>query len=326
MSLAAAAMLTACSNDTEVAMPKQDAISFDGFVNKSTRATEETDIENLKTKGFGVFGYMDNKNGRVFTNEKVTFTNNAWTYTNKQYWTAGKNYWFFALAPHNTADRYEFTPADNLDEGGTIKANIGVGEYDLIFAKSAKITTPDPLESMEKVPFTFDHLLSRVKFCFKNSLGNNNTSFVVSNVSIEGFVNKGTYTINTEKWALDGNAEGTGLSFGSTESILNGQEGITDYKFMFPTDESEEGVAYVVNFVVKVSQGSAEASTYTHRVLLPQTKMVKGHSYRFTAELDAENINPDGTLLPIEFTVDTVNEWGEWENVTTEVPNNPETL
>lgn len=50
--LAATAMLASCSNDETVEMAQQNAIAFDGFVNKSTRGIDN-DITTENIADFG---------------------------------------------------------------------------------------------------------------------------------------------------------------------------------------------------------------------------------------------------------------------------------
>lgn len=316
MSLAAAAMLTACSNDTEVAMPKQNGISFDGFVNKSTRATEDQTLATLRGegKGFGVYGYMKNSSGRVFSNEHVTYNGSQWTYGNTQYWTAGENYWFFAIAPY-ISGIYTFTPAENIADGGTIKFVNALGNNDLIYAEQS-VTNADPT-TQAPVPFTFDHLLSRVMFQFKNAMGNENTSLRVTNVKITNAAREATYTTKTKTWTIAPDVQIVTSEFGAVPTnINNGGAGSTDHKFVIPRTDA----TFRLTFTVELLQGGVVAGTYNHSVNLPTTTLESRKSYLFTAELNAENIDPEGVLKPIEFDVTAVEEWEDFMPVVTPLP------
>lgn len=318
--LAATALLTACSNDTEVASPAKNAISFDGFVNKSTRATDLT-VDELKTKGFGVYGYMDNGHGGILTNEKVSYASD-WTYSNLAYWTADKDYWFFAFAPYSGESLYKpFTPnnADDLSEGGKIIFQNGLGNNDLIFAQAtAHCTTPS---TMDRVPFTFNHLLSRVKFQFKNGLNNENASIEVSLVTVKNATSKAEYNTKDGKWTATADATNGDLPFGSAQidggvSILKTKAGETEHHYMFPDNKQ-----YQVTFHVVWKNGTVLAGEWDHTVFLPKTLMESGKSYMFTAELTSDNINPDDELYPILFTVEQINDWADFTEVPSQIPN-----
>lgn len=48
--------------------------------------------------------------------------------------------------------------------------------------------------------------------------------------------------------------------------------------------------------------------------------MAAGFSYVFNAELTAKNIDPDGELYPIEFTVTKVEDWEDFAGETVTIP------
>lgn len=317
--IAAAAMLASCSNDETVEMSQSKAIKFESFVNMSTRGIAN-DITKENITNFSVYGFMTNVSGQIFTNEAVTGSGNNWNYANTQYWTADKDYWFSAIAPTTNAQwTYD---VNNTTEGGIITFENKDGKQDLLYAYSGKIHCDNPV-AQSKVGFTFNHLLSRVKFNFTNSMGNNNTKLIVKNVTITDANGKATCDVSKDEkvWTLtEDNTKGN-LVFDAVPNaetkIGNNKSIATDHKYMIPQNQ-----AYKLTFTVEMYQGEVLANTYTHTdIVVPQTDMLAGNSYVFNAELKPENIDPEGKLYPIEFTVTDIPVWNdEWEGSTVTVP------
>lgn len=89
--LAATAMLASCSNDETVEMAQQNAIAFDGFVNKSTRATANDDITLANLGSIEVYGWRGDV--QIFDKQAVTVaTDGKGTYSPLQYWEANYTY------------------------------------------------------------------------------------------------------------------------------------------------------------------------------------------------------------------------------------------
>lgn len=319
MGLAAAAMLASCSNDETVEMAQQKAIGFESFVNKSTRGIAN-DIDKTNITNFSVYGFMENEAGIIFSDEAVTGSGETWSYNNTQYWTAGKDYWFSAIAPDQDANwTYD---VNGKTTGGIITFDNKTGEQDLLYAYSDMITCTEPA-TQGKVGFTFNHLLSRVKFNFKNTMGNDNTKLLVKDVVITDANSKATCDVEaTDKvWNLAAdNVKGSLAFTANTNKIENTKELATDHKYMIPQNQK-----YTLKFTVEVYQGDVLAATYNHEnVEVPSVDMKAGYSYVFNAELNGENVNPDGELHKIEFTVTDVNEWEEF-GTGTPIPGYPET-
>ena len=319
ISLVATAMLAGCSNDEMVETTQSGAIRFDGFVNKSTRGVAD-DITTASISNFSVYGFMTDATGQIFTGEAVTKgADNAWTYINTQYWTAGKEYWFSAIAP--TTDAQWTYAVNSKVEGGIITFENGDGTQDLLYAYSGKVSCTTPAEQ-GAVSFTFNHLLSHVKFNFTNSMGNDNITLKVTEVKITDADNKATCDVSaaTKTWTPATDNVAGDLAFGSVlatdAKIANAGSSATDHKYMIPQKK-----AYTLSFKVVMYQGAVEAATYTHTgVEMPEVEMAAGFSYVFNAELTAKNIDPDGELYPIEFTVTKVEDWEDFAGETVTIP------
>lgn len=309
MGLAAMGLaLTACNSDETVEMAKGKAIGFSSFVDKSTRATDIT-LANLKS--MEVYGWRSDDQGdkQIFKAQPVTVDQNGeGTYSPLQYWEANYTYNFEAIAPKAGEKGVKFAAAK---AGGTITfANDA--QTDLIYAKAtetkmdAKITA-----APDKVNFTFQHQLARVKFTFKNTFPENAAAKItVKDVKITNAYKNGTITPATDaKWTATENT--LNVSFANpaekapTDLVANTGVGETDHMYLIPTDKKE---SYIVTFTVTLDQNGV-TTDYNHRVTI-ETTQSRGKSYNYVAEIGASNINSDSQLYPIEFTA-TVDTWGE---------------
>lgn len=308
MGLAAMGLaLTACNSDETVEMAKGNAIGFKTFVNNSTRAT---DTEESNFTAFKVWGKMskDNQTGTPFDGVVVSKdAQNGWTYTTPVYWENGYSYSFVALAP---VDAFTMTAPNAYQNYGSIEFNndAKAGETDLVYAaKDCGAVTVPANTCPPAVELTFNHMLSRVRFQFKNAMDDGST-LTVTDVKINNAYKTGTAELkavfNDLEWVTD---EATGeLAFdnATTTQFAQNASCVTGHKYMIPATG-----AYQVTFKV-TRKHNGVTDKYTHTVDLPETAMKPGMSYQFTAEFTHENINPDQVLCPIEFTA-KVNTWGE---------------
>lgn len=305
--------LTACNNDETVEVAKGNAIGFNTFVNNSTRAT---DANNDNFTSFKVWGLMNNgtQTGTPFVGIEVTKTNGAWSYTTPVYWEKGYAYSFVALAPN---DAYTFTAPSVINTWGSLTFENKTGETDLLYAtqKNEGVTAgtcPAPVE------LTFNHMLSRVRFQFKNGMLDG-SKLTVTNVKITDAYTNGTATLAEDLANLTWEATGTGaLAFdNATETgIVKTATCTTGHKYMIPAKK-----AYKVTFKV-TREYNGVTDSYNHEVTLPETTMTQGLSYQFVAEFTSKNIDPDNELCPITFTAEVKG----WENFTDNnfaLPNKP---
>ena len=313
----AVAALASCSKEQTVNVDKGAVIGFDTFVENSTRAND-------LVKGafdFGVFGLVEKggANALIFNNQTVAADG---TYSPAQYWIASAQYYFTAIAPHTNANwKYTTTTAHT----GTISFNNAAAEanQDLLFAyvkpekTDAKITA-----APDVVGFTFNHMLSRVRFTFANGFGTgSNITLQVTDVTI-------TDAYATADLAVeDGTPAAAWKNFGATFSKNFGQVGgntlatltdagntmsaSTEHFYLIPANKT-----YNVSFTVKLFQAGVELDTYARTATIPATAMAKGMSYDIKTTLTAQNTSDDGKLWPIEFTVDAVNNWANFTEVT----------
>lgn len=331
MAVAAVAMLASCSNDeTTGKAVKGNAIQFDGFVNKSVKGVDD-DITNDNLKNFQVWGLMSKgeQTGKPFDGTTVTKNGSDWTYTTPVYWENGYNYSFVAIAP---AGFGTFNAPTTVGQYGSIDFT-NDGETDLIYdvnGEHASKAVSTEGQCPAAIDFTFNHLLSRVKFTFTNAMDDGST-INVTGVTITNANTKATATLGeTATWALAKDNIPGNLTFGNV--LLDGQatdfaapeSKATDHKYMIPAISN--GQKYTVIFTV-TRHHSGVTDQYDHTVELPEITMEQGKSYNFTAELNAQNItggdpdDPDNPqLCPIKFTA-TVSDWGGFNETELVLPS-----
>jgi hypothetical protein len=196
--------------------------------------------------------------------------------------------------------------------------------------------------SYDKVAFTFNHLLSRVKFEFKNVSTSSNVSIVIKDVKITNAYQSGTFDVskvtatatNSDEtykalaWTLDNDTYS--VEFGSITDVIgyNGSAK-TDHYYLIPDVGTAK--AYTATFEVQVRAKNAkdedmyypaENKYYSQKVTLPEATMYKGYSYIYVAEVNADNFvidpdDPNKKLQPIKFTLTTVNDWGDFTSEST---------
>lgn len=329
MAVAAVAMLASCSNDeTTGKAVNGNTIKFDGFVNKSVKGAAN-DLNSTTFTSFQVWGLMSKgeQTGTPFVGTTVTKSGSEWTYTGNVYWENGYNYSFVAIAP---AGFGTFNAPSTVGEYGTIDFENGEGTTDLIYDVDGKYaTSPVSTEGQcpEPINLTFNHLLSRVKFAFKNAMDDGST-INVTDVTITNANTKATATLGeTATWALAGDNSTASLTFGNVildDPATDYAENVTkatDHKYMIPATSADQ--KYTVTFTVTRNH-SGVTDEYIHSVELPAVTMEPGKSYQFVAELNAQNItggDPDDPnnpeLCPIKFTAQ-VKDWEDFGD--TEVP------
>lgn len=308
--LAAIALMTGCSSDETLEVAKGNAIRFDTFVNASTKAN---DITNENIDQFKIFGFAGTE--QVFNGGTVSKTGDVWTYDNIVFWQPNKTYHFHAIAPIS-----ETFTADASDKAkGTITFD-NTGDKDLIYAHATKTTQTTITSDPGDVQLEFKHLLSRVRFQFTNSMGNEHIGIAVKDVKITNSLKNGSCSVGNASdsnnanttWTVSG-AETATLNFqqanqptdGTAEEnhiIKKGQSASTDHLYLLP----ESSKAYTAEFTVEVyvDDKKVDNKTKTFKATLPAISTESQNSYQFSATIDHNVFD----LYPIVFTV-TVDDW-----------------
>lgn len=342
----ALAAAVACNKFETIESAGSYAIGFDGaFVNNSTKSVEDPSTKTSDLSSFTVYGFMTDYTGVVFDGTEVSksIQNNDltsdWKYTGTQYWVPGKDYYFSALAGNDWSLK---TPAttDAVNGVGTVDFENKDGKNDLLYS-TAKVTTDAQISSKPAaVEFTFNHLLSKVKFAFSNGFEAENMYVEISDVKMvvpsKASINLATTDWKTNnRWVLDTpETNYITLDFGvvgTTDGVpakVNNKSGYVDSyaeRLTIPTDAR----TYQISFTTKLYQGQVLAGEYKHVASIENIQFKLGHAYKFTAILNGQNINPDQQMYPIEFTVSEtgINGWSQGETydggqIDTNTPSN----
>lgn len=287
----AAIALASYTNEEVLNVSDSRAIGFDAFVGKATKA----DITDANIREFYVFGGYDNSLTNVFDDVKVSSTDGTkWTYDNTQYWTADKTYTFQGYAPTtNTAAAGE--------KGVTFTNFVANGETDLLASNVVTKTTDANISTTDAIQLTFRHVLSKIKFKFTTNL--DNVNITISALKVNALPNKGTYTNNgtAGTWAV---SESGDYNLTSTGTLTNSAELTSGEAIVLPQTPNNISVTFTVTATGGLSL------TKDHTVTLPNTTTLEeGNVYVYTANITAQNIDPENPLKPIEFGDPTVEEW-----------------
>lgn len=312
MGLAAMGLaLTACNSDETVEMAKGNAIGFKTFVNNSTRGIDD-DITKDNIKEFKVWGLMNKgeQTGTPFNGTVVNKGDNGWSYTTPVYWEKGYTYSFVALAP-STA-KYVFTAPTAVGTWGSLTFENETGVKDLLFAANEYgLANWDGNQCPGAVNMQFNHMLSRVRFNFVNSMDDGST-LSVKDVIITDAYSKATATLGKNLEGLVWSDQNTPaeMAFGNalTENFVQNANGTTDHKYLIPAVDEDLTVKFTV---VRTHNGVVDE--YKHEVKIEKQTLLAGNSYQFSATFDNTNIKPNEELCPIVFTA-TVADWGTWSN------------
>ena len=307
--------LTACFNEEVVRVQDSTAINFQAdWVDHATRADKATDpsITTNNITGFDVWGFMDQPDGVVFDREEVSGSKETgFSYTNTQYWAAGHDYYFAALAPAQSENvTIDTTYANQLGLGVVNFTNVD-GTEDLLYSAVGPVAAPALGES-KVVEFTFSHLLSKIKFTFKNGFSNENAYLDVKNIRINDVPANANVVLNKDWWSANPWTDYQGttdLEFGDAcDKISIGVSQESDFeRFTIPAPATQN---YEVVFEVALYQGNRVAYEGTKTVVVENVELQRGKAYNFKTTLTSQNITEDGKeLMPIEFDVVAVEDW-----------------
>lgn len=343
-------LMTACSNDEVVEKAQNKAIGFDAFVNNSTRATDISTANNNFTS-FDVWGVTTDPTNAstgltsVFVQQPVTNTDGAWSYSPLRYWVVGNAYRFSAIAPSNATgvtveQDYTNTTISESQGGLTITFNneAAKANVDLCYAfnKVASATA-----AQAPVPMNFSHMLSRVKFTFKNTFAAQNSVILVKNVQITDATAAATINkLNGEEtWSTPQGTFEIGFATVKNSSMIENTNYIpgigddteaayvsTAHQYLIPLTAATE---YTVTFDVTLynynelaNEGTGayeKVRSYSHVIPLPSIAYQNNFSYNFVAEINEETIDPNNVLRPIQF-APVMGEWGKFNDENVEFP------
>ena len=282
IAMLAVAAVTACAKDEAISL-NQESIDFGApFVENAVRATDPSFNGTNKLTKFQVWGTANGV--AIYAGEDVEGTVGAgsvWTCTKKNYWVNGAKYKFTGVANGIV------TAENGLPATISYTAN---GTSDLIYAENFGIDgngiIGQPAGSNTPVAFTFEHLLSKVKFTVETSMTAADYRYEVTGINITSAPASGVYTVAaTEKWAP---AAAAGQAFDSiTVDATNQTVECANEKLIIPT--STVSVAYKVALQIKNGENWetiwADDKT-SNPVTLTDVTLVAGNSYNFTIGLN----------------------------------------
>lgn len=323
--------MASCSNEEVLEVAQKEAIGFENaFVNNSTRSVNDPSITTGNIADFAVFGFVGSDQAttpavlfdgvevsKTITNSEMTKTD--WKYAATQYWIAGAKYNFSAVAPF--ADK-KWTKTEATSTGVTLSFE-NTGSQDLLFAQSTEDIV-GLASNNQPVAFTFNHILSKVKFSFYNAYNATAATIKVKDIKITNAYKTGNVALTASSTTWTNRATDLELDFG----MATDKEG-TDAKenvevayaydatyesqnelLLIPNTDTTEGAkdTYNVTFTVDLLVSGTLIKTYNHTATVA-FKPEPGKSYDIKAEINAGNIDPENKQEPIEFTVTKVNDW-----------------
>lgn len=313
----AVAALVACAKE-EVVTVNQETIAFDNaFVDNATKSNDGYTITTTSLDEFQVYGTTKgNESGAelvpIFKHVTVE-KDGTWKYSDEytQYWVNGNTYNFAALVNVASTD---VTLVNEVPS--EIKCDISA-QKDILYAANAfGVYTKGT--SVTTVPFTFNHLLSKVFFTFQNTMTTNSASNIytyrITDIQINDAAKVATGTV-AGVWGTP--TETYDIEFGNITTV-------------FDTASANVGEATEIGAVGATDQSTSLDS----RLMIPQTNAslnitctietllnhkvidVENYSTAVTKTLEAGKVynfilaksNPGDK---IEFTVTTVTEWDE---------------
>ena len=325
----------ACSNEETLVVAQSDVIGFGSpFVENATRAIDPSYGTNgVALTQFNVWGSVQGNAGSldIFNGDAVTGSvgNDVWSCTNKQYWIPSAKYNFVAIT---AADKVTVAPTAGLPT--SITYNAGTNPDADVMVATASAETDDKSEPTDGVndagvvPFTFQHLLSKIKFTFTTSSAG---LFKISDIAIEGFYAEGTYPIGVSNatWELNGDtpAKLGAVSFGNAsnttteasataESITSTNSVTSNYEHLFLPGEYAEGslkVTFTKDYYLSESD-TTPSSSEPVSTTLPALSALPNNAYNIVVNLEGGS--------QITFHIDT-DEDG-FENWGTSTDVNPE--
>lgn len=318
--------MIACNRDEVVDVQQSSFITFgDSFVEVKTRAAADPSTTTASISAFDVWGFIGQPSGTVFNKERVTRgENGVWSYQNLQYWTPEDKFYFHAVSPVDDSNIVVDTKEMNTEGLGNIAFTNVNGITDLLYA-TLPIETGNVFPYYDdEVTLKFMHLLSKIKFTFKNGFTNENTSLVVKNIKIVNAPAKGNIDVNKSRldfvWNLT-QGEFTELAFGdvnggnpmplySAEKVENGvfDPECAVERLTIPADNTR---AYTIEFDLALYYGDQLGMESHKEICLEDQAFEIGKNYNLVATINAENF-ADEALKAIEFDV-VVEDWVEGE-------------
>ena len=251
MMAAAATMLAACTQtDLVQEVNTQQAIGFEAFAGKTTRAeiTNEGDLQKTGV-GFKVWGYTGNTtNDVVFNGDNVEWNGSAWSYddldTDLKYWDAQKTYSFYAVAPISDNAAW-----DNTNAKYTI-TNAVSGKSTLVTDYLTATPKTDIDGSIgQQVNFDFSHVMSKVSVVLTTTA----QDVTIHSVEMTGWdAANGSYDSEANTpWNLADNVAGSAVFYNAGTDKFTSIESVTSLpSFLIVPQTIAGGLKFTLTYKV----------------------------------------------------------------------------
>lgn len=322
----AVAALASCTNEEVVDMPQSRAIQFGTFVNHSTRSSvTETTKDNFNK--FFVFGnYGEDTWTPVYTNVAVNGgtvgDQTTWTPELTAYWQANQKYNFGAYS--NGGNKLDNASFDAATQKLTFPSYTPNNSNDLIVAIPETVNSNEDPAANGKVGLSFQHMLSQVKFTFKNT---DSPDYImkISDIKVDAIkTSEGSvsYTSNALvfDWKTATGSQGE-YNFDELEDIAEDFDETTHSTtcFVIPQNNKQLEVSFTATFSDQA--GEIKSNRFKGKLVYTgttegtkQDEWTPGFKYNYTVTINGSTVNPDLEDQEIEFQVDAVKEWEEVSN------------
>ena len=294
VALAAFAMV-ACVNEEVTELPQGDAITFESaFIDNATRAAVDPSTTTATLDGFNVWGFVKEYDGEIFNGTEVEKVGGVWGYEGTQYWVPNQPYYFAALAPMNGSWTVTKAIEGAAKLGlGTVSFTNNAGTEDLLYAK-AMMTSKGLNEPNGAVKFQFQHLLSKVKFTFKNGFTTDNAYVEVKNVTMSA-PKKAHIDLAvadySNGWVIE---EHDALAFGNVQkldaSVKEGGVSEAEAAYERLTIPADANYEYTIEFDIVLYMGTEVAYEVTKTSAVTGVALEMGHAYNFFTEINPQNL------------------------------------
>lgn len=289
---------TAISCTTEfLAVPESSEIRFENaFVNKLTKA----DVTNSTLKSFHVFATTP-KNELIFNDMEVTRNGYSWEYSGTRFWDIEGRYAFAAYAPSEAAESMSDIHHDWESNQLTFNYNSDAEhQHDIILAEASVYS------DQTSVALDFRHLMSIVYVVIRSGEGSGltfninslklsgvNTTAHFNGKTFESLGTPGTYPMLPEEGA----------------TCTQAQEITSQAIYVLPQQIADDATSLEMNLNVTDTMGNILTYNDSMQISLPAAEWEASKTYVITADLIANDVNPEIKLYKIEFGVDGVNGW-----------------
>lgn len=306
ISILAIAALVSCSNDEAVNINRGEAIDFGApFVDNATRAAIDPSYSGTKNlASFNVYGTVTGNSNtiNIFDGDAVTGSVGYadWSCTEEQYWIPSCSYNFTAIADATSVA----VNANGMPTSITFNENTTAGG-DVLLATATATTDADARPSQNPVAFTFEHLLSKVKFTFDKATYNNaRYTYKITGIQFTNPYKQGVYNIANKTWGSQ-TIRTSAIDFGAGEADITTDKLSVESNYarmLVPATYTDLNVTFTIETLLD----DKSLGTKTINETLAQT-FEKGKAYNVLVALGENNL--------ITFTVDELTGWDSETNI-----------